>query len=647
MNRLKFMDAPVDEDVHQEAHAAIGAERVAQEAGFNWAYLAYNWGFPPEIEQEDWEAFRQAVPVYHQAGVKVFGYIQTSNCVFQGSFRKKDWYARDPKGRKFYYDIGRYMTCWLHPEWLGHLRDNVRGAVEAGADGIFFDNPWHACQPLHVAGAWIGSAGCYCSRCRDAFRESCSLEIPRRIDPEGDEVSRQYLFWRAGQVTETLTMLANYARSLKSDVVISANDFDAVMRPSLVMTGIDLPALAKVQDVLMIEDYGLPRWDNGNQKQPKRSQKSPEANNLLINNVLTIRTARALVGNTPLSTDPYDRGIGFDGMYPVRRFQQGIAEAAACGAMLVVKGTEFVEDGQFTLLTAERFEPQRQAIGRYHRWLEEHASLYENRKNIAPVGLLYPGDALWQQWDAIAPLYFGAGQTLLAAGIPWRVLTEWSDPTGIEILLTFKPAPHQPIQPDKTKRKPRLSAYPLPALPFQTDHDLRIINVPYLHNWSPPPPGFLARHSTLRRLSTGLIGNVYRDYFRSKRVRRYGDRLGLAHFFLQSPYFQLPPDAARSVLIEALGKYPFPRVMAKQPVLAELWQQGETRQLHLVNYDAEPQSVVIAFGDPIAGKAFSPDGSKPYGPEPYGSESELTGDLITIHLDIYTVLTFTYSNTTV
>jgi hypothetical protein len=45
MNRLKFMDATVDEFVHHECHTLVGAQRML-EAGFNWAYLSYNWGFP-------------------------------------------------------------------------------------------------------------------------------------------------------------------------------------------------------------------------------------------------------------------------------------------------------------------------------------------------------------------------------------------------------------------------------------------------------------------------------------------------------------------------------------------------------------------------------------------------------------------------
>jgi hypothetical protein len=122
---------------------------------------------------------------------------------------------------------------------------------------------------------------------------------------------------------------------------------------------------------------------------------------------LTLRTAQALVGTTPLTTIPYDQGIGFDELYPPRRYRQAIAEAAACGAAMVVKGTEYFHQGRFTLLTALKFSPQRQAIGQIQRWLVENADLYQQQQNAASIGLLYPGEALWQSWDRIAPIYFG------------------------------------------------------------------------------------------------------------------------------------------------------------------------------------------------------------------------------------------------
>jgi hypothetical protein len=598
MNRLKFMDAPVDEAVHLEAHTPVGARRVVQEAGFNWAYLTYDWGFPPEVEREDWAAFRQAVGVYHAAGARVFGYVQASNYVVSGSFRDRDWYALDPRGRPFYYYTGRYMTCWRHPDWLEHLREMVRGVIAAGADGVFFDNPWHGAQPIHLGGAWIGGAGCYCARCREAFHRATGLEIPVRIAPETDETSRRYLRWRADLVAETLQMLADTARALKPDVLVSVNDFDAVMRPSFLIYGIDLARLSGVQDVMMIEDYGLPRWDAG----------TGDAAPALVNNALTLRTARALVGDTPLTTDPYDKGIGFDGVYPARRLRQGIAEAAACGAAMVVKGTEFVENGAFTLLTAERFAPQREAVGKLHRWLAEHAGLYQERTNAARVALLHPGEALWAAWDRLAPLYFGAAQTLLVAGIPWRVVTAQDDWTGLDVLFHFDQAPA------------RIAAFP----------DLRAVHVPELPGWAGPAPSLLARSSAARSLVSTPLVELYRAYFRYRWARRLGDGLGLVHLFLQSPYFRLPAAPARQALLDALGRPPAPRVTAPAPVLVELWHRGEQRQLHLVNYAAAPQRVVVDLERPFAGEVLSPD--RPA--TPFG------GARVEMELDVYAVLSF-------
>ena len=593
MNRLKFMGAPVDEAVHLEAHRTAGAQRMVAEAGFNWIYLTYDWGFPPEVERQDWEAFRQTVPIYHAGGARVFGYVQTSNCVYDGSFRTRDWYARDPRGRPFYYYTGRYMTCWLHPDWRQHLRDVIGGMIEAGADGVFLDNPWHGAQPFLLSGAWLGPAGCYCPRCQAAFRQATGLDIPAHLDPSGDETSRRYLRWRADVVAQTIGELAGYARSLKPDVVVSANDFDAVMRPSYLMLGIDLEACAQVQDVLMIEDYGLPRWEPG---QPS----------LLVNNALTLRTARALAGETPVTTDPYDKGIGFDGVYPPRRFRQGMAEAAACGVPMVVKGTEFVENGVFTLLSAPQFAPQRQAIGHYHRWLEAHAALYQERTNLASVGLCHPGERLWLDWGRLAPLYFGAGQALLAAGIPWRVVARGEQPDGLEVLLTFASLPGD----------------------FDIPPGVRVIHVPDLAGWEPARPSLLARNATLRRGVAFGAAELYRAYFRYRWARSLLDRAGLAHFFLQSPYYRLPSDNVRQMLLDALGAGPWPRLDAQAPVLLEWWAQGDTHQVHLVNYADSPQPVRLDFGRMVSGRVLSPD----------SEGMDLHGESLALTLDVYAVI---------
>jgi len=58
-----------------------------------------------------------------------------------------------------------------------------------------------------------------------------------------------------------MTDLAAYANELLPGTPISANDCDCTVRNAYLIHGIDLHALAQVQDVTMIENFGLPRWD--------------------------------------------------------------------------------------------------------------------------------------------------------------------------------------------------------------------------------------------------------------------------------------------------------------------------------------------------------------------------------------------------
>jgi hypothetical protein len=442
-----------------------------------------------------------------------------------------------------------------------------------------------------MGGAWLGPAGCYCERCRDAFKTETGYAIPLRLDLEG-EAGRAYAQWRAGQVARTLADLRDYAHALRPGLIVSANDFDAVMRPSTLVYGIDLARLARAQDVVMIEDYGLPRWE-------------PGARPALVNNALTLRTARALVGETPLTTDPYDKGIGFDGVYTPRRFVQGMAEAAACGAPMVVKGTEFVEAGEFTLLTAERFAPQRRAIGDMHRWLEAHAELYQGRRNAAPIGLLHPGVDLWLDWNQLAPTFFGAGQALLRAGLPWRVVNEPRDLNGLSALLTFGTLQSG----------------------MKISEGVRRIHVPDLPGWAAPGAGWLRQHRWLRPALEKLVTELVRAYFSSRLARQALDALGLSHSFVDSPLFRLPPEPACRALRAALGTLPGPRARAEAPVLVEVWNRGDERQVHLVNYAGGPQSVTVDFGRRAHGRLLSLD----------GTETRFEGESVTFALDVYTM----------
>ncbi len=595
MNRLKFMEARVDESVHLQAHTLDGARRAIGETGCRWAYLMYNWGFPPEVERADWESFEAAARAYHQAGGLVFAYIQSSNCVYDGSFREKDWYAQDWHGRKIFYYTGRYMTCWEHPDWLAYLKERVSDALRRGADGIFFDNPWHAGQPMHFGGAWLGGAGCYCERCRAAYRLAVGQEIPRVIRP-GRMETDVYLRWRQERVTHRLRDLAEYTRSLKHDVPVSVNDFDAVMRASSVTAGIELRQLAQVQDVIMIEDYGLPSWnaDTGE----------------LVNNAVTLRTAHALCGDTPLSVDPYDKGIGFDRVFPARRSLQAIAEASACRASCVVKGTEFVdEDGNFTLLTDERYTDVRLDIGKFNQWLDERSGMLNGGRNLAQIGLLYPQERLWHKGGELARIYFACAQALLSAGLPWRAVLPGDDLLYLKTLLVFDLRDLRGMK-----------------LPGQVG----VLEVPRLDGWQiKDGESWLDRSPLLRRLSTRVISETVRGYFASRMVRRFLDGAGAMRLFTGSPFFRLPDPTARKALLEALPQDLRVKVNSAAPVLVEVWEHDGTLQVHLVNYASQAQAVTVRFDRPVRAEVWSHDRLLP---------ATIEGQELRLEVDVYSIM---------
>lgn len=595
MNKIKFMDYPVDEDVHRSVHAEPAANLVLDKMYANWVHLMYDWGFPPEIESEDWEDFRKAAEIYHAGGSPVFAYIQTSNCVFDGSFIEKDWYARNPKGQKIYYYSGRYMVDWTHPEWIQHLKDLIKGAIERGADGIFFDNLWYGEEPNSLMGAWLGGAGCYCDRCQSLYKADTGQAIPEKIIPDRAEVA-DYLRWRANRVTQTMQELADYVHELKPDAPISANDFDITMRNSYLIYGIDVESLAKIQDVIMVENFALPRWDT--QPQPR-----------LANNALTIRNTREFVrGQAHLSVLSYDVGIGFDPVYPPRRHQQGIGEAAACGASMTIKGTEYNDGERMTLLTDPAYQAQQAAIGDYHHWLDEHHEIYQDRKNTALVGLLHPEEDLWRHWMEMASVYYGASQALTHAGIPWRVVREGDAMEGLSALLTFGPY-------DRNYKTPQGS--------------ISQIHVPALPDWAWRKLNAVAKGGLWHDLVEGLGLFLLRAYHGNKLSRQVMDKMNMAKLVTQTTLFNLPKQDAIDALLERLPDGIYPKVDAEHPVLIETWQRGEERQIHIMNYAQSAQTVKVHFAAPVGVEVVSPDSDETL---------SLQGKTLAIPVNIYSIL---------
>ncbi|WP_041075952.1 hypothetical protein [Thermotoga caldifontis] len=413
INRVKFPGTAIDEKVHIEGGLKIGARRLNQ-MGYNWAYCTYNWGFPPEIEKEDHEYFKRTVSEYHEEGLKVFGYVQFSNVVFDGSHVTKRWYAMDQYGNKINYYSGRYLTCPTDGEWRQHLAEIVKGIVEAGADGVFFDN---------VFGSWFGFRPCYCDRCQRQFREFAEglgfkvKGIPEYLSENVE--SRAYLIWRRRVLWDTLSQLSKLARSINPNVIISSNSFEACLSKLAVMAGVDLRDAFRVQDLVMIENHQLPR----------------KFQNLQIFNTMTYRIAHAHSSGKPVTSVPYMLGIGADAVYPIRNYLQGMAEAYANDSIMVLKGTEYFHNGRWTLLTADEFENVRKQIADYHSWFKGENGVWKDcyGKKTGKIAIFHPYDSLTFHWERTYLPFFAAQHELIRHGIDYRVV--WDNFDGVEILL--------------------------------------------------------------------------------------------------------------------------------------------------------------------------------------------------------------------
>jgi len=413
INKVKFPGTPIDERVHMEGGLRKGAFRLS-EMGYNWAYCTYNWGFPPEIEKEDHEYFKKTVEEYHQEGVKVFGYVQFSNNVFTGTYRNKRWYALDPYGEKINYYSGRYLVCPTDEDWKEHLKEVVAGIVNAGADGVFFDN---------IFGSWFGFRPCYCDRCQKLFKEYAQEQgfevngIPNFLGESLE--SKLYLTWRKKIIWDIVAELSQMAKKINPDILISSNSFEAGISKLSIMAGIDLREAFRVQDLVMIENHQIPRKFQGIQ----------------IFNTMTYRIAHAYSKGKPVTSVPYMFGIGDDPAYSTRIYLQAMAEAYSNDSVYVLKGTEYFHNGKWTLLTDDQFENIRLQIKDYHNWFKGKDGVVDKiyGKRATRIGIFHPYDSLTFYWEKTALPFFAAQHELVRSKIDYKVVYDNFD--DIDLLI--------------------------------------------------------------------------------------------------------------------------------------------------------------------------------------------------------------------
>lgn len=599
--RLTFPGSKVDDKAHDMAHSIEGAEKVAA-LGFNWVQLVFSWGFAPEIEAGDWESFRSAVQHYHRAGIRVMGCIQASNCVYQGSYTNRDWYALDAKGHKIYCFTGRFYTSLLNSTWQDEIRARIQTLVETEADGIYFDNPWQGGIGHDIAEMPLGPIGSYDEHSRAAYaRAFGGAEIPLILDVRQPEV-QQYLRWRAETAISVLQKWIDVARTLNPSLAISANNFDAIARNSYVAMGMDLAGQADIQNVATVEAFSWPRI---------------RENDTVVANAITIGAAQARCGKVPVSTKPYEHGIGFERMWPAHEFRRTIAESIAMNAPLVMQGTGFRYQGAATLLLNSRYDSQQRTLGEMNNWLEKNGDWISARQPTTPLAVYHPYEAARWHWNEVSPLFFAACETLLLNGYPLRIVGDDDDWTDVKCVLV------PPGQVDGLEeRLQRFQAQGGKVIPLGQKRTA-VTPAGLWDGWQP----IRSRIPTLRFLRRYLnqgAGICWRLYHERRLARWLAQRMGIQEALTQSPIYIKPPQPFQQALLEAIGRDFTPRVESEGAVLLTAWREPDgTQQWHLVNYMDSPQKVILHLDNLTAARVYTP-GSQETPPQVVGTSLMFT-----------------------
>ena len=127
--------------------------RFAKAAGLNVLWVTFSVGFSNETERDHQEQMRRYIHECHRQGIHVVAYESIANIFWEDLFAvhpaATNWPSIGKDGKPVPYGaanfakvgrITRYMADLTKPEWRDYLRRRVDLAIDAGADGITYDN---------------------------------------------------------------------------------------------------------------------------------------------------------------------------------------------------------------------------------------------------------------------------------------------------------------------------------------------------------------------------------------------------------------------------------------------------------------------------------------------------------------------------
>jgi hypothetical protein len=385
-----------------EAAAASGANIIYASGVGALGYA----GLPPAAELDQ---AKQAAAAYvkraKQDGIKLaIGYVCATSIVKLDTFDTNwppelraqlktppaQWLQQDKDGKPLpsWYGGDYRPACMNNPDWRTYEKFMVRQQLEAGHDGIFFDNPT------------VHPDGCYCDYCMRAFAKWLGSQAgPPPYDASGirayaQQHKAEFLRFRGTIAADFLREMRTYARSINPKALITCNN--SLNTPDAFYSqcrtyGYDIDELSKVEDLIVIEDMAT---------QPRVT-----ANGSVIEYGPVYEMLHAIAHDKPIVAV-----VLADGDYhtPPNLMRLAMAEAAAHGASYLSWPT-WPENERKRMIDAVRPEAD---------FLREHADLLNGTTARPDVVLALPFEH-WVQSDNCPEL--SIARQLAAGNVQFQV----------------------------------------------------------------------------------------------------------------------------------------------------------------------------------------------------------------------------------
>lgn len=254
-----------------EAAAACGAT-IIYSTGFGGVGYA---GLPPEAEIEAMATkTRTYLDNARKQGIHLaIGYVCATSIVKIESF-DKNWSAKfrrqfsspprnwlqvgaDGKPLPSWYGGDYRPACMNNTNWQTYEKAMVRMQLEAGHDGIFFDNPT------------VHPQGCYCEFCMRKFQKFLVAAGVAADAPEKGFVAymrklatahpQEFLRFRCTIARDFLEQIQKFARTIKPNAIITCNN--SLNSPTVFFSqarnyAYNIHEMSKVEDLVVVEDEG-------------------------------------------------------------------------------------------------------------------------------------------------------------------------------------------------------------------------------------------------------------------------------------------------------------------------------------------------------------------------------------------------------